>query len=68
MPGIWPRQRTSLEALPLTLNGKLDRRALPAPNGGRPNARVYEAPIGVTEIALARIWADVLKVERVGPT
>ncbi|HEX2077740.1 MAG TPA: amino acid adenylation domain-containing protein, partial [Longimicrobium sp.] len=55
-----------LEALPLTANGKLDRRALPAPEGKAYAAREYEAPADETEQALAEIWAEVLGVERVG--
>jgi arthrofactin-type cyclic lipopeptide synthetase C len=49
----------------LTGNGKVDRRALPAP-GAAGADRQYEAPIGATEIMLARIWAEALKLERVG--
>jgi amino acid adenylation domain-containing protein len=54
-----------LEQMPLTSNGKLDRRALPVPDvvGA---TREYEAPVGATEIALAQIWAELLKLERVG--
>jgi amino acid adenylation domain-containing protein len=55
-----------LEKMPLTPNGKLDRRALPAPDSSAFIAHEYESPVGVTEIALAQIWADVLKLERVG--
>ena len=55
-----------LESLPLTANGKLDRRALPAPGYEAVSARGYEAPQGEVEEALARIWAEVLGVERVG--
>jgi acyl carrier protein len=55
-----------LEKLPLTPNGKVDRKALPAPDGDAYVARGYEAPVDETETALACIWADVLKVERVG--
>ncbi len=56
-----------LETLPLTPSGKLDRRALPRPeamDGGA--GREYAAPSGAVEETLARIWADVLGVERVG--
>ena len=55
-----------LVALPLTANGKLDRRALPAPDEGGLRAAAYEAPQGETEQALAAVWADTLQAERVG--
>jgi amino acid adenylation domain-containing protein len=55
-----------MEAYPLTPNGKLDRKALPAPEGGAYASQAYEAPVGETEQALAAIWADLLGVERVG--
>jgi arthrofactin-type cyclic lipopeptide synthetase B len=55
-----------LEALPLSPNGKLDRKALPAPGVESLIVREYEAPVGDTEILLARLWAELLKVERVG--
>src|SRR6185436_11101714 len=50
-----------------TPNGKVDRRALPAPDGARPDLdSVYVAPRNPTEAALARIWAEVLQLEQVG--
>src|SRR5262249_23211527 len=55
-----------LEGLPLTRNGKLDRNALPAPGGGAYVRRGYEPPANETESRLAQIWADALKLERVG--
>ncbi|WKB55699.1 non-ribosomal peptide synthetase [Eleftheria terrae] len=55
-----------LEQLPLTPNGKLDRQALPAPEGEAYAARQYEAPQGEVESRLAGLWAELLKVERVG--
>jgi len=60
-----PSAIVMLDQMPLTPNGKLNRRALPEPEGGG-TAREYEEPIGATEIALAQIWADALKLERVG--
>jgi acyl-coenzyme A synthetase/AMP-(fatty) acid ligase len=61
-----PTAFVTLANLPLTPNGKLDRDALPAPEADAYLTHSYEAPIGEVESALARIWADVLKVERVG--
>jgi aryl carrier-like protein len=54
-----------LEELLLTPNGKVDRRALQAPEG-RPEGVAYEAPRTELEGVLAQIWAEVLRVERVG--
>jgi aryl carrier-like protein len=61
-----PAAFVGLAALPLTANGKLDRAALPAPEGDAYAAKGYAAPVGEVETALAAIWADVLQVERVG--
>ncbi|HEX2078883.1 MAG TPA: amino acid adenylation domain-containing protein, partial [Longimicrobium sp.] len=54
-----------LEALPLTPNGKLDRKALPAPELASAEER-YVAPRTPVEEVLAGIWAEVLRLERVG--
>ena len=61
-----PAAFVRLDAFPVTPNGKLDRRALPAPEGDAFAAQAYEAPVGETEQALAGIWAEVLGLERVG--
>jgi amino acid adenylation domain-containing protein len=62
-----PAAFTSLDALPLTPNGKVDRKALPPPAAiGPPSGPAYAAPGTPTEELLAAIWANVLKVERVG--
>jgi len=61
-----PAAYVRLEALPLTPNGKLDRKALPAPEGSAYASREYEAPVGKIEEALAEIWTELLRVERVG--
>ena len=55
-----------LEAFPLTPNGKLDRKALPTPDGSGLSRQEYEAPQGEIEEALATIWQDLLQVEQVG--
>ncbi|NBF06090.1 amino acid adenylation domain-containing protein [Pseudomonas sp. Fl5BN2] len=55
-----------LEALPLSPNGKLERKALPAPGLAAATVREYQAPVGEVEILLAQLWAELLKVERVG--
>ena len=56
-----------LDALPLTVNGKVDRRALPAPDGARPDGETeYVAPRTPLEEVLAGIWAELLSIERVG--
>ena len=61
-----PAAYVRLEALPLTPNGKLDRKVLPAPDGDAYIHGVYEAPVGAVETAIAEIWSEVLRVERVG--
>jgi amino acid adenylation domain-containing protein len=61
-----PAAYVRLDALPLTPSGKVDRKALPAPDGAAYVSRTYEAPVGEVEEALAAIWGDVLGVEQVG--
>src|SRR5207253_11229410 len=56
-----------LAALPLTANGKVDKRALPAPEWQRPEAS-YQAPRTPVEEVVAGIWAEVLGLEQVGAT
>ena len=56
-----------LDALPLNASGKVDRRALPAPDAGRPAlAAAYTAPGTPAEEGVAAIWCEVLGLERVG--
>ncbi len=68
LPGYMvPSAFVPLESLPLNGNGKIDRKALPVPESNR--AELNEAsvaPSTPTEMALAEIWRDVLRVERVG--
>ena len=56
-----------LGSLPLTPTGKVDRRALPAPDRARPDLEnTFVAPRTPAEEVLARVWAKVLGLERVG--
>ncbi|WP_038886194.1 non-ribosomal peptide synthetase, partial [Serratia marcescens] len=60
VPSAW----VVVAALPLSPNGKLDRRALPEPQGTQSQA-AYEAPQGEHETLLAGIWRELLNVEQV---
>ncbi|HLM55241.1 MAG TPA: amino acid adenylation domain-containing protein [Pyrinomonadaceae bacterium] len=62
-----PADFVFLDALPLTRNGKLDRQALPPPDGARPGPTGDYVPPGTKlESALAEVWREVLGVGRVG--
>jgi amino acid adenylation domain-containing protein len=61
-----PATFVELPALPQTPNGKVDRKALPAPESSLDRGRGFLAPRTPTEGLLASIYADVLGVERVG--
>ncbi|MEE1891248.1 non-ribosomal peptide synthetase, partial [Pseudomonas carassii] len=58
-----PASFTHLEALPLSPNGKLDRKALPQPETVQ---QAYEAPQGEVETLLAQLWSELLGVAQVG--
>jgi amino acid adenylation domain-containing protein len=56
-----------LDAMPLTPNGKIDRRALPVPDQGRPeHGETSVPPRTLVEEVLAEIWGEVLRVEQIG--
>ncbi|WP_442923200.1 amino acid adenylation domain-containing protein [Microcoleus sp. A6-C5] len=62
-----PAAFVTLEALPLTNNGKVDRKALPAPDRDRSELEeAFTAPSTAIEKILAEIWAQVLGLEQVG--
>ena len=62
-----PSALVLLDDLPLTPSGKVDRRALPAPDQSRRELEnVYQAPRTATEETLAAIWREVLKLVKVG--
>ncbi|WP_338804903.1 amino acid adenylation domain-containing protein [Xenorhabdus griffiniae] len=61
-----PRAFVILDAFPMSANGKLDRKALPAPDQSAIVSREYEAPQGETEQKLAAVWQSLLELEQVG--
>ncbi|WP_212648575.1 pyoverdine non-ribosomal peptide synthetase PvdD [Pseudomonas aeruginosa] len=60
-----PAHLMLLERMPLTVNGKLDRQALPQPDASL-SQQAYRAPGSELEQRIAAIWAEILGVERVG--
>jgi non-ribosomal peptide synthase protein (TIGR01720 family) len=62
VPAIW----VEMESLPLTANGKIDKNALQDPEAGDVLSNEYVAPRNEMETALAGIWKDLLRSERVG--
>ncbi|GKS12639.1 plipastatin synthase subunit E [Paenibacillus chitinolyticus] len=67
MPGYMiPAHFVQLLRMPLTPNGKIDRKALPAPEEGAEQAEEYIAPRTLMEVKIAQIWKDVLGLWRVG--
>ena len=62
-----PGHYIALDSLPLTTNGKLDKRALPQPGKERSQSRpAFVAPVSPVEQVLAKIWSEVLGLEQVG--
>ncbi|CRM28416.1 Tyrocidine synthase III [Pseudomonas sp. 28 E 9] len=61
-----PSAFVRMDSLPLTGNGKLDRRALPTPEDDAFAHGIYEAPLDWIEVVLAGIWSELLGVEKVG--
>src|SRR6266446_3659930 len=61
-----PAEFVPIASVPVTANGKLDRAALPAPNGSRPHADAYVEPRTPVEEELVKILAPLLKLKRVG--
>ncbi|MFH7023808.1 phosphopantetheine-binding protein, partial [Flavobacterium sp. FlaQc-50] len=62
VPMIW----VELDQLPLTSNGKLDRKALPDPDSSDLSSQAYVAPRTDTERQLAVIWQNLLGIVKVG--
>ena len=66
-PHMIPSAFVPLESMPVTANGKIDRRALPAPEQARPDLSVdYVTPRTNIEQSLARIWAGVIGLTQIG--
>ncbi|WP_341809661.1 amino acid adenylation domain-containing protein [Xanthomonas oryzae pv. oryzicola] len=63
---MMPSAYVQLDAWPLTLNGKLDRKQLPMPSEAAHARHSYDAPQGAVETLLASLWTQVLQVERIG--
>ena len=62
-----PSAFVTLDALPLTPSGKVDRRSLPAPEQKRPDLdQAYAAPRSELEQFLAQLWCNILHLDRVG--
>ncbi|WP_340203735.1 amino acid adenylation domain-containing protein, partial [Ascidiimonas sp. W6] len=62
VPTIW----VELETMPLTTNGKLDKKALPDPDASLLSSQSYVAPRNLTEQTLVTIWQKLLGVEQIG--
>ncbi|MCP4152224.1 MAG: non-ribosomal peptide synthetase, partial [bacterium] len=63
-----PAYFVSLETMPLTPNGKIDRKALPDPKTKDRTSIEYQAPANETEKKLAEIWQHVLGMKQIGVT
>ncbi|REG90458.1 hypothetical protein, partial [Flavobacterium aquicola] len=62
VPQLW----VALDAMPLTGNGKLDKKSLPNPDSSELSSKEYVAPRNETERQLAEIWQNLLGLEQVG--
>lgn len=68
MPWMVPSYFVRLDHMPLMINGKVDKKALPTPEALICDDAAYEAPETATEIALSAIWQEVLGLPKVGVT
>ncbi|SEB35202.1 amino acid adenylation domain-containing protein [Tenacibaculum sp. MAR_2009_124] len=62
IPMLW----IALDEMPLTANGKIDKKSLPEPDSSELSAREYVAPTNESEEQMAAIWQELLGIERVG--
>ncbi|MBC9934892.1 non-ribosomal peptide synthetase [Chitinophaga qingshengii] len=63
---MMPQYIIPLDTIPLTVNGKIDKTALPVPGTSATENTLFEPPSSVTELKLAAIWEAVLQVSNVG--
>src|SRR5690606_30016086 len=61
-----PDKYLFLETLPLTSNGKINRKALPEPETSDSNLSVFIAPSTDLEVRLSKVWQELLNIERIG--
>jgi acyl-coenzyme A synthetase/AMP-(fatty) acid ligase len=61
-----PKQYVQLEAMPLTVNGKIDRAALPAPEKTENTAENFAPPRNALEESLCKMWTQLLRIDKVG--
>ncbi len=61
-----PSYFVHLDQLPLTANGKLDKKALPEPDGNIITGKKYVAPRNETEEEMVEIWSEILGIEKIG--
>ncbi|MBK3497382.1 amino acid adenylation domain-containing protein [Viridibacillus sp. YIM B01967] len=61
-----PSRLVQLEVMPLTPNGKIDKKSLPIPSAGQLSRMTYQAPYTKTQKALALVWGEILEVEQIG--
>lgn len=62
-----PAAFVAIAEIPLTSNGKVDRRALPIPDRDRPNLeKAFAAPSNAVELQLTQIWSEVLGIQSIG--
>lgn len=61
-----PQHIIKLDTIPLTVNGKVDRRALPAPQEEHQTEKTYVPPRNEVEKTIAGIWEEILNVKNVG--
>jgi len=63
-----PQHFVALAAFPMTANGKIDRKALPAPEYTVVSTSAFSRPLGPTEKVIADVWSRIIGVSRIEPT